>query len=66
MTLYLKDANYLDAETLELLKTHLAIEPGPTGGLAFRNSTPSDRELSVQDMVVDCRLCTGSAGPPCY
>ncbi|WP_455245316.1 amidohydrolase family protein [Petrachloros mirabilis] len=55
MTLYLKNANYLDAKTLELRKTHLAVEPGLTGGLAFRHSTPSDSELSDQDRVVDCR-----------
>jgi len=55
MTLYLINANYLDAETLELRKTHLAVEPGPTGGFAFRDSTPSDRELSTQDRVMDCR-----------
>ena len=55
MTLYLKNANYLDAKTLELRKTHLAVEPGPTGGLIFRDSTPSDGELSIQDRVVDCR-----------
>jgi len=55
MTLYLKNANYLDAQTLELRKTHLAVEPGPTGSLAFRESTPSASELSAQDTVVDCR-----------
>jgi len=55
MTLHLKNANYLDPETLELRKTHLAVEPGPTGGLAFRDSTPSDSELSAHDRVVDCR-----------
>jgi len=55
MTLYLKNANYLDAETLELRNTHLAVEQGPTGGLTFRDSTPSDSELSAQDRVVDCR-----------
>ena len=55
MTLYLKNANYLDAQTLELRKTHLAVEPGPTGGVAFRDAIPSDSELSTQDKVVDCR-----------
>jgi cytosine/adenosine deaminase-related metal-dependent hydrolase len=55
MTLYLKNANYLDAETLELRKTHLAVEPGPAGGLIFHDSTPSDSELSAMDRVVDCR-----------
>ena len=55
MTLYLNDANYLDSETLELRKINLAIESGPTGSLAFRDSTPLDSELSVQDRVVDCR-----------
>jgi cytosine/adenosine deaminase-related metal-dependent hydrolase len=55
MTLYLKNANYLDAETLELRKTHLAVEPGPTGGLIFTDSTPSNSELSAQDRVMDCR-----------
>jgi cytosine/adenosine deaminase-related metal-dependent hydrolase len=64
MTLYLKNANYLDAETLELRKTHLAVEPGPTGGLSLCDSTPSDSELPAQDRVMDCRghLVTRSFG----
>ena len=62
MTLYLKNANYLDAETLEFRKTHLAIEPSPAGRLTFRDATPSDRELSAEDRVMDCqgRLVTHS------
>ena len=55
MTLYLKNANYLDAQTLKLRKTHLAVEPGPAGGAAFRDVAPSDSELSARDRVVDCR-----------
>ena len=55
MTLYLKNANYLDAETLDIRNTHLAVEPGPRGGLAFCDSSPSDSELSAQDRMMDCR-----------
>ncbi len=51
MTLYLKNANYLDAQTLELRKTHLAVEPGPTGSLAFRDVHPL--------RLVNCRPRTG-------
>ncbi|MDM8542127.1 amidohydrolase family protein [Desulfococcaceae bacterium HSG9] len=55
MTLFLRNTNYLNADTLELRKTHLAVEPGPAGGLTLCDDIPSDGELSVRDKVVECR-----------
>ncbi len=50
MTLYLKDATYLDAETLEVRRTDMAVEAGPAGGVSFPGTVPENG-----DRVIDCR-----------
>ena len=55
MTLYLKDATYLDAETLEVQRTNLAVEAGPFGGLSFPEAVPSGADLGSDDRILDCR-----------
>jgi len=64
MTLYLKNALYLDYQTLEFSETNLAVEEGPHGGLKAVPSLPSPAELIGGDRVVDCRgrLVTRSFG----
>ena len=48
MTLYLRDATHIDADTLAIRRGHLAVEPGPTGGVSFVERVPDRAE------VVDC------------
>lgn len=64
MTLYLKNAQYLDSKTLEITETNLAVEPGPKGGLKVVSNIPSISERSDEDRVIDChgKLVTRSFG----
>jgi cytosine/adenosine deaminase-related metal-dependent hydrolase len=55
MTIYLKNATYIDAETLEMRTTHLAVGPGPDGALDFPEDLPPVGELAAGDRIVDCR-----------
>jgi len=55
MTLYLKNATYLDAKTLKIRNTNLAVEEGPTGALTFPETVPSGGRLEDEDRVIDCR-----------
>jgi len=62
MTLYLKDATYIDWKTLEFRSTHLAVCPGDGGDIRFLDTLPPESELSADDSVYDCgqRLVTKS------
>ena len=53
--LYLKDATYIDAGTLEMRTTHLAVGSGSDGRLTFPQAIPPARELAAGDRIVDCR-----------
>ncbi len=50
MTLYLKDATYLDAETLEIRRTNIAVEEGPGGGLSLLETLSGE----AGGRLVDC------------
>ena len=54
MTLYLKNANYLDAETLVIRSSNLAVEEGPEGGVTFPETLPAEGELNPGDRLIDC------------
>ena len=54
MTLYLKNANYLDAKTLVIRSSNLAVEEGPTGGLTFPETLPAEEELNPGDRLIGC------------
>jgi cytosine/adenosine deaminase-related metal-dependent hydrolase len=62
MTLYLKNATYIDWNTLEFQSTHLAVSAGVDGGIQLLDSLPRQSELSADDSVFDCdqRLVTKS------
>jgi cytosine/adenosine deaminase-related metal-dependent hydrolase len=64
MTLYLKDATYIDWKTLAFQSTHLAVSAGGDGGIRFVDKLPSQVELGVEDRILDCRrrLVTKSFG----
>ncbi len=64
MTLYLKNALYLDYKSLEFSQTDLAVEDGPKGGLKLISSIPPLARRAAGDRVVDCggKLVTRSFG----
>ena len=55
MTLYLKNATYIDWNTLDFHSTHLAVAPGAEGGIEMLDSLPSKSELNDDDSILDCR-----------
>ncbi|MDL2259428.1 amidohydrolase family protein [Deltaproteobacteria bacterium OttesenSCG-928-K17] len=64
MTLYLKNALYLDYKTLDFVNTDLAVEAGAAGKLRPVKSVPAINERAAGDKVIDCRgkLVTKSFG----
>lgn len=54
MTLFLKNARFLDWQSLEIRPTHLALEEGPEGGLGFLEEIPATDQRGAQDRVLDC------------
>lgn len=64
MTLYLKNALYLDYQTLEFTASDLAVEEGPQGGVKLISGLPALPERNPGDQVIDCRgkLVTRSFG----
>jgi cytosine/adenosine deaminase-related metal-dependent hydrolase len=64
MTLYLKDATYIDWKTLAFQSTHLAVSPGDDGGIRFLDALPPEGDLGTAEKILDCRrrLVTKSFG----
>ena len=64
MTLYLKNARYIDAETLKVSATHMAVEEGAKGGISLIDSIPAAGDRNEDDQVIDCkgRFVTRSFG----
>ncbi len=64
MTLYLKNTRYIDAETLKVSSTHIAVEEGARGGISLIDSIPAADARSEDDQVIDCkgRFVTRSFG----
>jgi len=64
MTLYLKDATYIDWKTLSFQSTHLAVSSGDDGGIGFLDTLPSQDDLGADEKILDCRrrLVTKSFG----
>lgn len=55
MTLYLKDARYIDSQTLQVSSTNLAVEEGAVGGVRLIDAIPPTSELDKNDKVLDCK-----------
>jgi cytosine/adenosine deaminase-related metal-dependent hydrolase len=55
MTLYLRNATYIDWQTLAFHSTHLAVTPGIDGGLGLLEALPPEDELNDGDRILDCR-----------
>jgi cytosine/adenosine deaminase-related metal-dependent hydrolase len=62
MTLYLKNATYIDWKKLEFHSTHMAVSPGVDGDIRLLDALPPESERSDDDSVFDCsrRLVTKS------
>ena len=54
MAVYLKDATYVDWNTLEFTRTNLVAQEGPDGGLDVVAALPSEGSLKPGDTVFDC------------
>jgi cytosine/adenosine deaminase-related metal-dependent hydrolase len=55
MTLYLRDARYIDSESLQVSSSHLAVEEGASAGAALLESIPPAGERKDGDRVLDCQ-----------
>ncbi|MGD8990332.1 MAG: amidohydrolase family protein [Desulfobacterales bacterium] len=54
MTLYLKDAVFLDWQSLEIKRTHLAVAVGSQSGISFLKTLPPEDTAAAEDHVIDC------------
>ncbi len=64
MTIYLKNATYIDWRSLSFRSAHLAVTPGIAGGMEFLDKFPPAENLEPADIVMDCanKLVTKSFG----
>ncbi len=64
MSLYLKNATFIDWQTLGFRQTHIRVAVGETGGLEFFQEWPPPESLQNNDRILDCtgKLVTKSFG----
>jgi cytosine/adenosine deaminase-related metal-dependent hydrolase len=64
MTLYLKNATFIDWETFSINATNLAVPSGPQGGISHSVIIPPKDALAPEDRIFDCKgkLVTKSFG----
>jgi len=55
MALYLKDANFIDWQSLKISRTNLVVEAGPSGSISFSPIVPGSDDLGTDDRLIDCR-----------
>ncbi len=55
MTLYLKDAKFIDWQSFEINNTNLAVESGPTGTMSLSANIPGADALGSGDRIIDCQ-----------
>ena len=55
MTLYLKNAVWIDPETFAVTHTDLAVQAGPLGGLTTYASIPPLGQRAPEDTLIDCK-----------
>jgi cytosine/adenosine deaminase-related metal-dependent hydrolase len=55
MTLYLRNARYIDPDTLHVSSTDLAVHEGPDGGVRPIDTIPAAGERPEGDRILDCR-----------
>jgi len=64
MTIYLKDATYINWQTLSFKKGHLAVSPGDKGSISVIDQLPLDPGPQADYIILDCseKLVTRSFG----
>ena len=64
MTLYLKNATYIDWQSFEVKISNLAVEESPENSISFPDNIPSPDKIDQQHRVIDCtgKLVTKSFG----
>lgn len=64
MTIYLKDALFIDYQSLEISHTNLAVEAGAAGSVTHGADIPAAASLDGGDRIIDCKgkLVTKSFG----
>ncbi len=64
MPLILKNATFIDWQTLTFRKTHIRVTEGESGGIEFFDKMPPSSQLEQADQILDCdgRLVTRSFG----
>ncbi len=55
MSLYLRDARFIDWQTLELKRTHIKVDEGIAGGISFIDSIPDSVASDKLNKVLDCK-----------
>lgn len=55
MTLYLKDAKFIDWQSFEISNTNLTVESGPTGSIRLSSNIPGADALGAGDRIIDCQ-----------
>jgi len=55
MTLYLKDAKFIDYQSFEISNTNLAVESGPHGTISLSATIPGSDALNAEDRIIDCK-----------
>jgi len=55
MTLYLQNTQYIDAQTLNVSSTHLAVEQGAGGSVVKIDQIPLPGDRQPGDRIIDCR-----------
>jgi cytosine/adenosine deaminase-related metal-dependent hydrolase len=54
MTLYLKNASFVNWQNLEITRADLAVTENAQGGMSFLTSTPMPESIGPQDRILDC------------
>ncbi|MBU2645283.1 amidohydrolase family protein [bacterium] len=64
MTIYLKDASFIDWQTMVFQKVHLAVSPGVNQPVTVIDSIPTEPDAHSGDLILDCdgKLVTRSFG----
>ncbi len=55
MTIYLKDAKFIDYQSFEISNTNLAVEPGSLGTISLSQTIPETDALAAEDRIIDCK-----------
>lgn len=55
MTIYLKDAKFIDWQNFKISSTNLAVEAGPKGSISLSSTIPGVDTLNSEDSIIDCQ-----------